>query len=129
MTLEVVEADNKIKQTIEKYWKNTKYWYTVEDVAKEVKALWGKELSSKILRAYMKNILNLSYKKAAPCPFMINDDRHRKLKEMFAIEFGELSKKVEVFMSVIEASFSYLTRFNRTWTKKGQQDYVKSINF
>ena len=75
------------------------------------------------------NILNLSYKKATPLPFMINDDRHRKLKEMFAIEFGKLSKKVEVFMSVDEASFPYLIRFNQTWTKKGQQAYVKSINF
>ena len=96
-----------------------------------------RELEVNLIFLYLKELFVLgsrmnfkrSYKKGSPRPSNLDVFRLDLIRKIFSIEFASLINSKHLFINIDEASFSYKTKYDRSWLKRGWSNEVTNISF
>ena len=124
-----IDAGSKVSNLIKEYWNQKTSWFTARDLFNYLKYSVGIEIKEIFLRRHMKEKLAMSYKKVSPRPYELNQENHKLIKSAYWVEFANLITQKTLWINIDEVSFSYLTKFNRSWVPKGKSSWVTNINF
>ena len=124
-----IEANSKVYNLIKEYWNQKTTWFTVRDLFNYLKFSAGIIIEEDVLRRHLKEKLAMSYKKVSPRPYELNQENHKLIKSAYWVEFANLITQKNLWINIDEVSFSYLTKFNRSWAPKGKSSWVTNMNF
>ena len=109
-----------IKKRIQTYLADSTNPFWIEDLIKHVAKVNGAHLQYHLLNNYMKNNLNLSYKKGASRPWTLNLNRQKPLKELYAVQLIHMMKSRRDIIKIDESCLNNNTRVSYSWLSIGK---------
>ena len=76
-----------------------------------------------------KLISRRSYKKGSSRPVGVDLIRMDYIRKIFSVEFATLINSEYLFINIDEVSFSFKTKYDRSWLKRGWSNEVKNLSF
>ena len=117
------------KSAIRQFVQNESGWFNSKSVWWFVQNTTGLHLSRVSIRKYMKDRLNLSFKRVSPRPVVQDQARINIYKLIFWVEFVNLIKREHVIVNIDEVLLSNSTKTNYSWGVRGRTAIVKNILF
>ena len=124
-----VHYDDVILRYIRAYCLNTKDSYTSKDIQHSIQFDLNISISLSQIRKFLKDDLQLSFKKGASRPVAVDSPRSHLIKRMFAIEFGGLWKEDYLYINIDEVLFSNKTKHNYSWLLKGRPGKIWNMHW
>ena len=118
-----------IQRSINTYLADTTRPYWIEDLIKYVAKVHGVHLQYHQLRNYIKDKLNLSYKKGGNRPWNLDLKRQKPLKELYAIQLINMMKSGKDIINIDESWLNKNTRVSYSWLNKGKNCYLTNTKF
>ena len=113
------------KSAIRQFVQNESGWFNSKSVWWFVQNITDLHLSCMSIRKYMKDRLNLSFKRVSPRPVVQNQPRINIYKLIFWVEFANLIKTEHVLVNIDEVLLSNSTKKNYSWGARWSTEIVK----
>ena len=113
------EQKEKLANTIMKYIVNTKHTSTAKEITLFVNKSLNSTYSIGFIRVFMKNHINLSFKRVKSRPRNINLDKIFSIRNLFAIKFSKIISKETLLINIDESSINRNIKSNYSWGFKG----------
>ena len=117
-----------IKQAIKTYFHNSSSIFNSNDIAKYVQQTFNMKLQKRCIIKFLKNDMNMLYRKASSQPSQTNSWSNQIVKLLFCIEFANNLDTFDVLVNIDEVIFSRWAKFNYTWMKKRNQNISYNSN-
>ena len=114
---------------IRNYCLNAKDSYTAKDIKHSMQFDLNICISSTQIRAFLKDDLQLSFKRGSSRPITTDHSRSLSTKHLFAIEFGRLWKQDHLYINIDEVLFSNKTKQNYSWLFKGRPGKIWNMHW
>ena len=119
----------KIQKFISEFIKNNDEPFSSKDVIKAVRKDFGISLESHHLIKYMKENMNLSFKKGTSRPSNLKRERQLVFKWLFCIRIAKWISDKMILISIDETSFSRNIKVHYSWIQKGDNRWLNNTKF
>ena len=115
-----------VKSSVASFIENTKYPVYWKDIARHLDVEYKMEIGTKYIHKFLKNSLNLSFKRG--WSRMINYDfvKIKLQKGIFAWRLCKMIPKANLIINIDEASVSKNSKTHYAWLAKGQSGLIKN---
>ena len=118
-----------IQNTIREFVNQQSASFVAADVKRFVKSKLRVEIPEHQIRSYMKNSLNLSYKKGSRRPINLDIKRHQALKQLYVVRLTNKLSKIRLLWNLDEWSINRDTSNNYSWLARGKSCTLNNIVF
>ena len=118
-----------IQHLIKKYIESAKGAYTCRDIQLYVKRTSRIHLEQSQIRNYIRENLNMRYKKCKPRPITLDLERQNLLKMIFSIKIIQKMKERKLLINVDEATIGRNTKSEYSWSERGSSRAIWNIKF
>ena len=118
-----------IKKAIVSYVNKSSNVFNYADIARYIEQTFNVTLQKRSIIIFLKNDMNMSYRKALSRPWKPNSCTSQIFKVLFCIEFANNIDLFHVLVNIDEVLFSRSTKTNYTWMEKGSQNIWYNSSF
>ena len=118
-----------IQKFISEFIKHNHEPFSSKDVIKAVRKDLEISLESHHLIKYMKENMNLSFKKETSRPSNLNRERQLIFKWLFCIRIAKRISDKMILINIDESSFSRNTKVHYSWIQKGEDRWLNNTKF
>ena len=110
-----------------KYIVNMKHTPTVKEITLLINKSLNSTYSAGFIRVFMKNHINLSFKRVKSRPSNINLDKIFSIRNLFTIKFSRIISKVTLLINIDESSINRNIKSNCSWGFKGSPIETQNV--
>ena len=118
-----------IKSVVKSFFSLNDNPKTVDDVWKYVYEKSGIKMPAHLIRQYIKDKLNLSYKIGKSRPSILEQDKNMLIKWYFSVRIAQILPRIKVIANIDEACFSHTLKNKRSWIKKGEEGVLTNVKY
>ena len=112
-----------------------KFFFSLNDNPKTVDDVWkyayeksGIKMPAHLIRQYIKEKLNLSYKIGKSRPSILEQDKNMLINWYFSVRIAQILPRIKVIANIYEACFSQTLKNKRSWIKKVKKEFSLMLN-
>ena len=118
-----------IKKAIVSYVNKSSNVFNSADIARYIEQTFNVTLQKRSIIKFLKNDMNMSYRKASSRPWKSNSCTNQIFKVLFCIDFANNIDPFDVLVNIDEVLFLRSTKTNYTWMEKGNQNICYNSSF